>query len=88
MKKTSLLFTFIFLILFLGENIAMAQLVTNNVLQRVFLIKYKKSIGSSFTLDVDGKQYLITAKHILKGIQTKDQIEIFHNNKLRVSSSV
>ncbi|MBF0571698.1 MAG: trypsin-like peptidase domain-containing protein [Candidatus Omnitrophica bacterium] len=83
MKKVFFLFICFCLLLSLGEKTAMAQLqlVPASILQRVFLIKYGTSIGSSFTLDIDGKQYLITAKHVLNGIKKEDKIEIFHKEK-------
>lgn len=76
-----LVLIFIALSLFLCENYAIAQHVPVNAIQRVFLIKYQDSIGSSFTIDIDNKQYLITAKHVVGGIKTVDKIEILRNNK-------
>jgi S1-C subfamily serine protease len=55
--------------------------ITTNILQRVFFLKYKDSTGTAFTVDVDGKQYLITAKHVVDGIMQNDLIEIFYNNR-------
>jgi hypothetical protein len=56
--------------------------VTSNVLYRVFLIKNHSEIGSAFTIDVDGRQYLITAKHVLKGMKeaVDDTIQIRKND--------
>ena len=39
--------------------------ITSNVLLRTFLIQASE-IGTAFTIEVDGRQYLITAKHIVK----------------------
>jgi hypothetical protein len=44
--------------------------VTSNVLMRTFLIqvalsKEKSEFGTAFTIDVDGRQYIITAKHVV-----------------------
>lgn len=55
--------------------------VSTNILQRVFLIKYGNSGGASFTVDVQKRQYLITAKHVVAGIKKGDVIEIFHENR-------
>ena len=57
-----------------------AQEITTNILTRVFLIKYGNTFGSSFTIEVDDKQYLITAKHVVRGIKNGDNIEIMQNN--------
>lgn len=59
-------------------SFAQTELVTSNVLHRVFLIKYGDQFGSSFTIDVDNRQYLITAKHFLTKLKESDYIEIFH----------
>ncbi len=42
--------------------------VSANVLLRTKWIKFGQDTGTAFTIDVDGKQYLLTAKHILKGV--------------------
>ncbi len=44
---------------------------TINVLQRVFMIDYKSQRGTSFSIDVDGREYWITARHILTGAKSK-----------------
>ncbi len=53
-------------------------MITFNVIDRVFYIKYNNSLGTCFTVDVDKKQYIVTARHILKNLSGDDQIEIFH----------
>jgi hypothetical protein len=58
-----------------------SQEVTSNILQRVFLIKYGGKLGSSFTIDVQNRQYLITARHLVNGIKKGNTIEVFHNNQ-------
>jgi hypothetical protein len=47
----------------------------------VFLIKYGDKFGSSFTIDVDNRQYLISAKHFLVELKESDHIEIFHDSQ-------
>ena len=41
--------------------------VTNNVLLRVLLIQTPSGKGTAFSMDIDGRQYLITAKHMVAG---------------------
>ena len=53
-------------------------MLTTNVLQRTFQIKFGENIGTCFTIDVDGRQYIVTARHVLEGIQQKDSIDIYH----------
>ena len=73
----------LFLLLFLlgvGSNI-WAQEVGTHILQRVFFIKYGEKYGASFTIDVQGRQYLITARHLVEGIKEGDSIGLFHENQ-------
>ncbi len=39
--------------------------VSVNVLGRVFPVRVGNSLGTAFTMELDGKQYLVTAKHLL-----------------------
>jgi hypothetical protein len=55
-------------------------MITTNVLHRVFRLRFKGKYGTCFTIDIDNKQYLITAKHLLEGITRSDRIEIYYNN--------
>ncbi len=55
--------------------------VTSNVLMRVLKIHSGKQTGTAFTMDVDGRQYLITAKHMVAGLKKEDSIDIYKNNQ-------
>jgi hypothetical protein len=55
-------------------------MVTSNVIQRTHYIKYGNSIGTCFTIDIDGRQYVVTAKHVLRGIKQNDKCEIYWNS--------
>ncbi len=50
--------------------------VTSNVLRRVLLIQAGDLAGTGFTIDVDGRQYLITAKHVVSGLGDQGTIRI------------
>ena len=50
-----------------------AQIVSN-VFTRVLLIKTPAGEGTAFTLDVDSRQYLVTAKHLVGGLNGKSTI--------------
>lgn len=41
--------------------------VTANVLLRVFPVRIGDRVGTGFTIDIDRRQYLVTAKHLLEG---------------------
>ena len=50
--------------------------VPANVLLRVLMIQAGKKTGSSFTIEVDGRQYLLTAKHVVSDLKPEDSIKI------------
>ena len=56
-------------------------MITSNVIQHTFHIKRDKSTGTAFTIDRGSKQYLITARHVVEGIESGSAIEIFHENQ-------
>lgn len=60
-----------------------AQLVSSNILQRVFLVKYNNSVGTLFTIEVENRQYLISAKHVFPQISANDTIEVFQEKDWR-----
>ena len=55
-------------------------MVTSNIIHRTFQIKWQEKFGSCFTIDVDRKQYLCTAKHVLEGFNT-GKIELWHEER-------
>jgi S1-C subfamily serine protease len=60
---------------------ARAQVPTSNVLYRVLRIRTATSTGSAFTIEVDGKQYLITARHLLNGFGSQGEIELWLDSR-------
>jgi len=54
--------------------------VTTNVIQRTFRIRYGNSVGTCFTLGVDGKCYLVTARHVVDQIEKTSLVEVMHGN--------
>ena len=63
------------LLLFFAGAAVQAQVPTSNVLYRVLRLRNAGTTGSSFTVEIDGKQYLITARHLLKDF--KGEIELW-----------
>ena len=62
------------------EGVAMAhdnEIVNANILTRVLHLKVGEKTGTGFTVEVDGRQYLITAKHLTDGKEI-DEIKIWH----------
>jgi S1-C subfamily serine protease len=40
-------------------------MITANILMRVFRLRTDDGLGTAFTIEVDGQQYLVTARHVL-----------------------
>ena len=53
--------------------------VTANILQRTFLIRYNGNTGTCFTIDIQGRRYLITAKHVIDSIRDDTLVYISYN---------
>ena len=56
-------------------------MVTSNVLSRVFHIAWEDSNGTAFAIDHASKQYLVTARHVVEGIDSGDSIRVFHEER-------
>ncbi|MBM4145834.1 MAG: trypsin-like peptidase domain-containing protein [Nitrospira sp.] len=80
MKIFKVLFCFLVLSLFYSVVNSTAQ-VTSNVYTRVLKIQVGKNTGTAFTLDVDGRQYLVTAKHVIADLKQEDSINIYRDNQ-------
>lgn len=58
-------------------------MITSNVIHRVFRIQYAGRGGTGFTIEVDGKEYLVTAKHIVETLDGNGIVSIFSNGDWR-----
>ena len=56
-------------------------MVTANILQRTFYIKCGHSSGTCFTIDIDKRQYIITARHLVKSIVGQSNVKIWHEER-------
>lgn len=57
-------------------------MVTSNVFQRVLNVRVNagtdhEATATAFTVDVDGREYLITARHVVKGLRDEDKIDVY-----------
>jgi S1-C subfamily serine protease len=50
--------------------------VTGNVLSRVFQIRFNAMLGTAFVLDYDGRQYFITANHVVESAGEHASVDI------------
>ena len=64
-----------------GATLRTTPMITTNVLFRVFHIAWGDSTGTAFTIDHASKQYLVTARHVVKGIGSGDSIRVFHEEQ-------
>ena len=53
-----------------------AEGVPLTVYYRVLMIKTDRGLGTGFTLDVDGRQYLVTARHMVKGLEPETTVSV------------
>lgn len=54
-------------------------MITANFVHRTFRIKCGTSVGTGFTVDVDAKQYLVTARHVVQDLGSTAGLEVFGN---------
>ena len=54
-------------------------MITANVICRTFFIKSGNSLGTAFTIDRNGTQYLVTARHVTRGAVSR--VEVFHDGQ-------
>ena len=79
--KNQLFLFFIVLFVFSFYNTSVYANITMNVIERIIFIKYNDRYGTGFTVEVNNKQYIITAKHVVEGIKQNDSIFFFQNNQ-------
>ena len=56
-------------------------MITSNVIHRTFHIRYRNRTGTVFAIDRGGRQYLITARHVVEGVAAGDLVELFHEKQ-------
>ena len=58
-------------------------MITTNVIQRTFHIAFEEQKATAFLIDVDSRQYLVTAKHVVPNFQDEAAISILHDKQWR-----
>ncbi len=71
----------VLLTLLLAGSAVLAEVPTANVIYRVLRIRTAAGAGSAFTIEVDGKQYLITARHNLREFGAEGTIELWMDGR-------
>ena len=57
------------------------KVAPSDVLQRTYQLKYRNNTGTCFAVDVDAKQYLVTARHVVEGIAQRDRVALTHEGQ-------
>ena len=55
-----------------------ADYVTVNILRRVLALRNGAEQGTGFTVEVDGRHYIITAGHLFSGTNESAVVEVYH----------
>lgn len=55
-------------------------MITLNVISRTYHLKFGSVTGTCFTIDIEGRQYFVTAKHVVENLKSGDEIELFYKN--------
>lgn len=58
-------------------------MITTNVLQRTLHIKFQDNVATGFVIDVDNRQYLVTANHVASSATSLFQLGVFHDGLWR-----
>ena len=53
--------------------------ITSAALQRTFRIRLEDRVGTCFTVNVDGRGYVVTARHVADGIESRRAVELWHD---------
>lgn len=72
---------FSILLVFCLPAMETAAQTTGNVYSRVVELRVGDKFGTAFTLDVDGRQYLITAGHMVAGLKKEDSVDIYRDDQ-------
>lgn len=55
--------------------------VTANIIHRTFHVQVADSIATCFTIDIDGEEYIVTARHVVEDLQTDQPLKIFSQDQ-------
>ena len=54
-------------------------MIPANAIHRVFRIRFGDWSGTAFTNDVENREYLVTARHVVDGMSDSDELMVFPN---------
>lgn len=56
-------------------------MVPTNILQRTFHIAHNGESGTAFTVEISDLQYIVTAAHVVKGLQSGSKLSVMHRGE-------
>ena len=77
----------VLLAFFLPAVSVRAEIPTSNVIYRVLRIRTAAGTGSAFTIEVDGRQYLVTARHNLRDFGDEGSIDLWTEGRWKPSGA-
>ena len=63
-------------------------MITFNALSRTFHLRHQGQVATGFVIDVDAKQYLVTAKHFVPNAVDSVALDLLHNGMLNCDSAL
>jgi len=62
-----------------SDEVKLQRAVPQGILNRVFPFSFNEHSGSCFVIDIENRQYIITARHLVPGIKDNDNVKLFLN---------
>lgn len=56
-------------------------MVPTNILERIFHVAHNGSVGAAFTIDISDRQYIVTAKHVVEGLQSNGALTVMYGGQ-------
>lgn len=74
-------------VLFISSGQAQGIHLNEDIFRQVYLVQYEQTYGSSFIIDIDKKEFLITAAHLFPNISNNSELEItiYDENKSEIN---
>lgn len=62
-------------------------MVPANVILRVFYVRLGQGTGTAFAIDVDGRRYFVTARHVIDGLAYPGTIEVLQEREWKTHAT-
>jgi hypothetical protein len=68
-------------VLFILTSIGSYSQVSSDVYQRTFILRTTVGTGTAFAIDIDNRQYLVTARRMVAGLGDHNQVSVFREKQ-------